>query len=289
MSLLTTTGSAILTPEQVMDVVIRPLTRTAVCARASTVVHTSSNTARFPVVDTDATTSWTPEGTAIDVSEPVLPEVEVVPKGLKGLVVTSNELWDDADASTQVLDVVGNGLVRDLQTRLDAAYFGTTTTNGPSGLGNLGDTQQTDMAWDETLDVFADALSKAEQAGVAAVGADGKPNMTFVLSSGDTLQVMTAKTATDSAQPLLGPDATQATGRSILGVPLLSSKAVTDGAGWLIPKDRVFLVLRNDPQVVADRSAYFGSDSTGIRCVLRAGFGFVHEEAVIQVDMGGGS
>jgi hypothetical protein len=60
-------------------------------------------------------------------------------------------------------------------------------------------------------------------------------------------------------------------------------------AGWLIPKDRCFLVLRNDPSVIADRSAMFGSDSTAIRCVLRAAFAFCHEEAIIAVDMGGGS
>ena len=166
------------------------------------------------MVDTDASTDWTPEGNPIDVSQPVLPEVEAVLKGLKGLVVTSNELWDDADASAPVLDVVGNGLVRDLQTRLDAAYFGTTTANRPSGLGSLSDTQENDLSWDETLDVFADALSKAEQTGVAAVGADGAPNMTFILSPSDTLRVMTTKVAVDSAAPLLGPDATQATGRN---------------------------------------------------------------------------
>ena len=105
----------------------------------------------------------------------------------------------------------------------------------------------------------------------------------------DCPKVMTAKVGVDLATPLLGPDATQATGRSILGVPLLSSKAVADRAGWLIPKDRCFLVLRNNPSVIADRSAMFGSDPTAIRCVLRAAFAFVHEDAVIEVVMDSGS
>jgi hypothetical protein len=35
------------------------------------------------------------------------------------------------------------------------------------------------------------------------------------------------------------------------------------------PRDKVFVVLRTDPEVRADTSAYFSSDRTGIRCVLR--------------------
>jgi hypothetical protein len=103
------------------------------------------------------------------------------------------------------------------------------------------------------------------------------------------LALSTAKVAVDSNQPLLGPDATQATGRSVLGVPLYSSPAVTEGAMWLVPRDKCFVVIRSDATVVADQSAYLGSDRVGIRCVLRVGFGFPHQQAIVQVIIDGGS
>lgn len=58
---------------------------------------------------------------------------------------------------------------------------------------------------------------------------------------------------------------------------------------WLVPRDKVFVVLRTDPEVIADRSAYFSSDRTGIRCVLRVGFGHPHQEAIVRVVIDGGS
>lgn len=51
------------------------------------------------------------------------------------MTIVSNELA--ADSSPAVLQVVGDGLVRDLKRKLDAAYFGNTVTNGPNGLGSL--------------------------------------------------------------------------------------------------------------------------------------------------------
>ncbi len=58
---------------------------------------------------------------------------------------------------------------------------------------------------------------------------------------------------------------------------------------WLVPRDRVFVVLRTDPEVIADRSAAFTSDRTAIRCILRVGFGFPHEQAIVRVIIGTGS
>jgi hypothetical protein len=72
--------------------------------------------------------------------------------------------------------------------------------------------------------------------------------MSFVGNPGDVLAVSTAKVAADSNAPLLGPDATQATSRSVLGVPLYSSPAVTAGAMWLVPRSKVFHRLAQRPR-----------------------------------------
>ena len=144
--------------------VVQPLLKTAVATRVSSVVRTSSHSTRFPVVVSDPSTGWTSEGSEIDVSEPDLDEINCVPSALKGLTVVSNELVADSDPSA--LEVVGAGLVRDLQLRLDSAFFGETVTNGPDGLDSLPDVSTVDAGSVITdLDPFAEALSKAELVG----------------------------------------------------------------------------------------------------------------------------
>lgn len=288
MPLLTTTGSAILSPSDVQDLVVQPLIRASVATRVSSVVQTESHSTRFPIVVTDPTTAWTAEGQEINVSDPDLDELVVTPSKLAGLTVVSNELVNDSDPSA--LQVVGEGLVRDLRAKLDAAYFGDTVANGPNGIESLANAQETTLAFDGSLDVFAEAVSLAENVGVLAVNpVGGRPNMALVGNPADVLAVSVAKVAVDSNAPLLGPDATQATGRSVLGVPLYSSPAVTAGAMWLVPRDKCFVVIRQDAEVIADGSAYFSSDRTGIRCVLRVGIGFPHQQAAVKVVIDGGS
>jgi len=138
-------------------------------------------------------------------------------------------------------------------------------------------------AFTTNLDVFAEAISLAETGGVQT------GDLSFVAHPDDVLTLMTLKTLADSNEPLLGTDATAVTSRSVLGVPLYSSIAVEPGIAWAVPRSRVFVVIRTDPQVVSDTSAYFGSDGTAIRCILRVGFGFPHQEAIVKVVLDGGS
>lgn len=61
-----------------------------------------------------------------------LDEINIVPAKLAGLTIISNELA--MDSSPAALQVVGDGLVRDLARKTDQAFFANTTTNGPAGL-----------------------------------------------------------------------------------------------------------------------------------------------------------
>ncbi|MCV7002812.1 phage major capsid protein [Mycolicibacterium alvei] len=248
---------------------------------------TGSNSTRFPVIVEDPSNSWTQNGAEIPVSDPDINEIDVIPSGLKGLVVVTNELVADSDPSA--LDVVGQGLVRDLRTKLDAAFLGNTVANGPSGIESLTGVSETTLSFDGSLDVIAEAVSLAENAGAPTVHPDGLPNFSLVANPSDVLALSTAKVSDDSHQPLLGPDATKVTGRSALGVPIFSAPACEQGTAWLIPRDRVFVVLRDDPEVIADTSAFFSSARTAIRAVLRVGIAFPHEAAVVRVAIDGGS
>jgi HK97 family phage major capsid protein len=128
MSLTTSGGQAILSPEQVGELVIRPLAQESVALRVSTVHPIVGPSLRVPAVTADPTAAWVAESAEIAVSEPTLTEVNITPSKLAGLVVVSNELA--ADSSPAALQVVGQGLVRDLSRKIDAAYFGNTTVTG---------------------------------------------------------------------------------------------------------------------------------------------------------------
>jgi HK97 family phage major capsid protein len=160
MSLTTSGGASILAPEEVSALVVRPLMEQSVAAQVSTVVPTTSHDFRVPVVSADPTAAWTAEGSEIAVSDPTITEVVVTPKKLAGLTVITNELA--MDSSPAALQVVGDGLVRDLKRKLDSAFFGNTVANGPNGLGSLTTTViDAGDSW-TNLDAFEGAKSAAE-------------------------------------------------------------------------------------------------------------------------------
>lgn len=212
MALYSTGGASILSAEQVAALVVQPLLDQSVAAQISTVVSTSSHNLRIPVVATDPAAAWTAEGAEIAVSDPVLTEVNVTPSKLAGLVVVSNELA--ADSSPAALQVVGDGLVRDLRRKTDAAYFAAATPNGPAGIASLAaSTASAGGAW-TNLDWAAAAIAAAENLHTAITA--------FVTSPATALSLSTLKeyTAAASNKPLLQADPTQPVSRTISGVPL---------------------------------------------------------------------
>lgn len=273
MALTTSGGASILIPEEVGALVIRPLMETSVAAQVSTVVPTNSHDFRVPIVSADPTAAWTAEGAEITASDPTITEVLVTPRKLAGLTVISNELA--ADSSPAALQVVGDGLVRDLKRKLDAAYFGNTTTNGPSGLLSLSSTAiDAGDAW-TNLDWAEAAKSAAETVHTTLTA--------FVASPATALALAELKEQTGSNKALLGSDPTQPTSRVIAGLPLYTSPAIADGIVWGIPQAHSIFVVRQDATVVTDTSVYFTSDRVAVRATLRIGFGFTYPAAVVKV------
>ncbi len=100
------------------------------------------------------------------------------------------------------------------------------------------------------LDFAAEAISKAETVGAGVTA--------FVTNPATALALAKVKQATGSNAPLLGADPTAATSRSVLGVPLYVSASVAANTLWALDRSRVWLVLREDTTVEADRSVYDG-------------------------------
>ena len=269
-----TNGASILTPEEVSTLLVLPAMGASIAAQVSTVVHTGSKDFRLPIVQQDPTAAWVAEGQEISPSDATLAELTVTPSKVAGLSIITNELANDS--TPEAAAVVGDGLARDIARKVDAAYFGTTAPNAPAGLGSLTAVSVVDTGTAiANTDVYAEALSKAEQVGATITS--------FVANPADALALAKVKKATGSNEPLLGNDPTSPTSRTILGVPLYVSPAVAAGTIWGIDKARSYVIVREDASVEADASPYFTSDRTAIRATMRVGFGFPHPAALVRL------
>ncbi|AZI58387.1 phage major capsid protein [Nakamurella antarctica] len=260
-------------PFDVGALIVQPVTTESIATRISTVVKTGAQTFRIPIVSADPTAAWTAEGAEIAPSDPTLTELIVTPKKLAGLTVISNELAHDS--SPEAAKVVGDGLARDLARKIDAAFFAATTVNGPSGVKSLTTTVVSAGGNWSNVDPFTEAQYAAEGAGTTITA--------FVANPADALLLAKLKAATASNLNLLQPDPTQAGRRTIGGVPLYISTAVTVGEVWAIPQDRAFVVIREDATVTADSSVFFTSDRVAVRATLRVGFAFPQPLGLVKI------
>lgn len=276
MAMTTGTGAAILSPEQVAELLVKPVFEQAVCTQVANVVSTGSTSFRIPVVNADPTASWTAEGAEITPSDAVLAEITVTPAKLAGLTIISRELANDT--SPAAADVVGEGLARDLARKLDQAFWAGMASPAPAGLATLAGVTAVaaPAAWGN-VDPFVTAIYAAEDVDATLTA--------FVTSPADAEQLSQLKEATGSNRPLLsaGGDPTQPARRQLAGVPLLVSRYVAEGDVWGIPRDRVHVVVREDSEVLTDGSVFFTSDRVAVRAIMRAGFAFPHPAAVVKI------
>jgi len=270
----TTTGTNALLPDSYGPLVVQPALDASIFAQVATTVTTSSTEYRIPIVAADPTASWVAEGAEITPSDPTLQELTVTPPKVAGLTIISRELADDSNPSAA--QVVGDGLARDIARRIDQAAFVGLAAPAPAGLSTLTGVQTyVNAGAFANLDFAAEAISKAEMVGSTVTA--------FVAGPATALALAKIKETTGSNQPVLGMDATAATSRSILGVPLYVSQYVAANTLWAVDQSRVWLVVRDDPKVEADRSVYFTSDRVAVKATMRAGFGFVHPQSVVKV------
>lgn len=268
----TTDNKIVLSPDTVHTLLVQPVTTESVASQVSTVITTATNTTRFPLLTADPTAAWTAEGEEIVPSDPTVDEVAVTPSKIAGLVVTTTEMTNDA--TTEAINEIGNGLVRQITNGIDSAFFGNLSAPAPAGLGSITPTELTV----ETLD----NLDWAEEARAKAAGL-GASITSFVAHPDDALTLAKLKESAGSARGLLQPDPTAPTNRTVAGVPLLTSNHVTKGQIWGIPEASVNVVVRDTAEVVADNSVFFTSDRVAIRATMRVGFGFTFEESIVRI------
>lgn len=281
MALYTSGAEGILTPEEVGALIVQPVEKASVAMQVATVVHTGSHEFRIPIVTSDATAAWTPEGQDITPSDAGVDEITVAPDKLAALSIISTELANDS--SPEATGLVGNSIARDLARKVDAAFFGDTIANGPDGIESLAGRQTVANGAITNVDDFAEAVSLAENVGAQVTA--------FVANANTVLSLSKLKKATGSNEPLLQPDPTLPTRRQILGVPLWSvpNTVLPDAVIWALDGSRVYVVIRQDVDLRVDESRYFESDRIGIRATLRIGFGYPHQAALVRIGEPDGS
>jgi HK97 family phage major capsid protein len=280
MTSTTTTTPRAWLPQDILELVVQPVGTGSIAAQvAGYRSGLTGNALRVPLVTTDPSAAWVNEGEEIPLSEAELGEVEAAYRKLAGLAVVSRELAEDSDPAAA--EQIGEGLVRDLARKLDAAFFGSNvaTPKAPAGLEDLaGVTVIEAPATLTDLDPFSAARFRA-----AVVGARLSA---FVAHPDDAEDIATIKESGTSAKRLLQPDATAAGVLQIDGTPLLTSPAVAAGTIWGIPQGRAVIGVRQDVDVRSDSSAFFTSDRVAIRATLRAAFAFSHPAAVMRISVG---
>lgn len=276
MTMLTslTGGTHGILPDDIGALVVQPVRQKSIALRVASVVTTISHEYRVPVLKGDGGAAWVAEGAEIPLTDAEMDEIVVVPSKVAGLRAISRELAEDSAPSAQA--IVGEAVAQAIANAVDAAFFGNTTDNGPSGLLSVTGVQAVDTGGTiASTDPFAEALSLAENEGAAITS--------FVANPATVLQLAKVKKQTGSNEPLLGYDASQPTQRQVLGVPLIPSAAVAVGDVWAIPQAKVIVVLRDDVRLDIDRSRYFETDRVGIKATMRVGTAFPHAAAIVRL------
>ena len=186
------------TPEDYGKLVDLVLAEKSIAFRAGTVVRTESETIRFPMLTADPAVAWTAENTQISLTDPTTNELVVTPKKVAGLTQISNEAASDSNPA--VADQIGRGLARSVAKKVDAAFFGNTVTNGPSGLLSLSGVNVVD-----TGTVTLDSLDPFHEAKAAAL-ADGAELWVFILAPDVALTLSKAKSSTPDRTSVCSPN-----------------------------------------------------------------------------------
>ena len=67
------------------------------------------------------------------------------------------------------------------------------------------------------------------------------------------------------------------------GVPLLTSPTIGNNIVWALPRSRIIVALRLGTTVETDSSAFFSSDRTAVRAIVRVSWGFTDPAAVAKI------
>lgn len=197
MAVLNSNLAQAFTPEAYGKLIDTVIAAKSIAFQAGTVIQTANESIRFPKWTADPAVGWYAENTQISLTDPSNDELVVTPKKVAGLTQISNEAA--ADTNPAVANQVGQALGRSIAKKVDAAFFGNTVSNGPSGLLSLSGVNVVD-----TGTITLDSLDAFHEAKATAL-ADGATLTHFILAPDVALTLAKAKQG-DTLNTSLLPD-----------------------------------------------------------------------------------
>lgn len=262
--------------EEFGQLLIADVVQQSVATNVGQPIQTNAQTMYFPRLTSEAPADFVAEGADLPLGDPGLDDVAVTPAKVAGLTIVTAEAVEDA--SPDVSKVVGDSLVRAIPAKIDQAFIGSLPAPAPKGIASLTDvTDVTGSTPDNLadLDVIADAI--------AAVQDEGGTPTHILVSPGVAKHLAKLKTGSGSNQPLLGVDAIKPTVRTAYGLPLVTVRALTNSALYVVDGSRIAVVLRRTTTVDISKDRYFESERVAVRARARVGFGFLHPETIAKV------
>lgn len=224
---------------------------------------------RVAYVD-DAAAQFVAEGTEIPEDDPALSEVLVHTGKVAQLVRLSREQYSQTGTAQMLSESVRRAVIK----KANEAYIAQAApvapaVTPPAGLLNVTGIEAGGAVAGD-LDALVDLIATLEGNGATP---------THILLAPDAwASLRKFKTATGSAQTLLGAGTTDAT-KSLLDLSVLVSSAMTAGTGLVIDKSAVVSAVGEVQLAVSDQ-VYFNSDSIGLRCTFRFGANLVRPDRV---------
>lgn len=272
MAVLNSNLAAAFTPEDYGKLIDLVIAAKSVAFQAGTVIQTANESIRFPKWTADPAVGWYAENSQISLTDPSTDELVITPKKVAGLTQISNEAA--ADSNPAVANQVGQALGRSVAKKIDAAFFGNTVTNGPSGLLSLSGINVID-----TGTVTLTSLDPFHEAKAASL-ADGATITHFLLAPDVALTLSKAKQASGSNMGLLD---NVGDGVTLAGVKVLVSTDVAAGNAWGIDASQTLIIQRTGTTVTTSSENAFDYDAVRVRATSRVGFGFANPAGVVRL------
>jgi HK97 family phage major capsid protein len=275
MAVLNSGLAAAWTPEDYGKLIDLVIAEQSIAFQAGTKITTASETIRFPMLTADPAVGWYAENSQISLTDPTNTELVITPKKVAGLTQISNEAAQDTNPA--VAEQVGRALGRSVAKKIDAAFFGNTVTNGPSGLLSLGSVNVVD-----TGTITLTSLDPFHEAKAAAL-ADGAVVSAWLLAPDVALTLSKAKQLTSGSNVGLLDSTGVADGVTLAGVPVLVSTDVAAGNAWGVDGSQIFVVQRTGTTITKSADAAFDYDAVQVRATARVSFGFANAAGVVRL------
>ncbi|AWG98713.1 phage major capsid protein [Rhodococcus ruber] len=224
---------------------------------------------RVAYVD-DAAATFVAEAATIPEADPALSEVLVHTGKVAQLVRLSREQYSQNNTAALLSESVRRAVTK----KANEAYIAQAAPTAPAVTPPAGLLNVTGI---EAGGAVASALDGLVDL-IATLEGNGATPTHILLAPDAWASLRKFKTATGSAQTLLGAGTADAT-KSLLDLPVIVSSALTSGTGLVIDRSAVVSAV-GDVQLAVSQDVYFASDSVGIRCTWRFGANVVRPDRI---------